>query len=289
MSRRRAGRRDGEEAGRNGSGAPRPFRLVLYNLRYGTGTGWRYHWPLPFSGCLRRTVRDFPRIEGFLEGLSADVLALVEVDEGSWRQEGRGQAKSLAHRIGGRPFFVCKYRSGSALTRLPLLGAQGNAVVSRLPVRGTRRHEFSRGVKRALLEVEFDAFTLLLVHLSLGAVTRRMQIEELAERIRGLGRPTLVAGDFNVYLGNWEVEALLEETGLRDANPERIPTYPRRTPRFALDRVLYGPGLRVERVAVLDAPYSDHLPLVVDFVPETSPAAPDRTPAGASPEAPAPR
>jgi endonuclease/exonuclease/phosphatase family metal-dependent hydrolase len=199
-------------------------------------------------------------------------MALVEVDGGSWRQGGLGQARSVARRVGGRSFFACKYSLASALNRVPLLKAQGNAVISRLPVRRTLRHEFSRGVKRAYLEVEYDSFSLLLVHLSLGALVRRDQLAELAEHCRGMNRPTVLAGDFNVYLGNREVDVLLETTGFRDANPEGIPTYPRRTPRFVLDRVLHSPDLTVRRLAVLDVPYSDHLPMVVDFAAPGEPA-----------------
>ena len=45
------------------------MRLVLYNIRYGTGSGWRYHFPFPYSGCLRRTAGRFGAISDYLSKL----------------------------------------------------------------------------------------------------------------------------------------------------------------------------------------------------------------------------
>lgn len=241
------------------------MRLVLYNIRYGTGTGWNYHFPFPFSGCLRRTGGQFRRISDYVSKLNPDVVGLVETDSGSYRQSGLCQAETMASRLGGASVFACKYRRNSIVSKTPLLKSQGNAVVTKIPMISTKEHYLSKGVKRAFLEVEFDAFTLFLVHLSLGYGTRQIQIGELADRCEGVKKPVILAGDGNIYTGEQELLPLLERAKFRNANGAHTPTYPSGLPAFALDFVLYSEGIEMEHFSVPRVRLSDHLPLVCDF------------------------
>lgn len=241
------------------------MRLVLYNIRYGTGTGWNYHFPFPFSGCLRRTEGRFRRISEYVSKLNPDLVGLVEADSGSFRQNGSCQARTLASRIGGESVFACKYDSGSIVSKTPLLKSQGNAVITKLPMVGTKEHVLSKGVKKTLLEVEFDAFTLFLTHLPLGYAARSVQLGEIAERCIDAKKPVILAGDGNTYGGERELRSFFRKTGFQNANPTNMPTFPSRIPALALDFVLYGPGIEMERFDVPRVRYSDHLPLVCDF------------------------
>jgi len=241
------------------------MRLVLYNIRYGTGTGWEYHFPFPFSGCLRNTEGRFRRISDFITRLDPDVVALVEADSGSYRQNGFCQAELMAGQLGADSIFACKYNSGSIVSRTPLLKSQGNAVVAKLPILSSREHYLSKGVKRTLLEVEFDEFTLFLAHLSLGFGARKIQIAEIAEKCRNAKKPVIIAGDGNTYTGDQELLPLFKRGRLRSANGKNTPTYPSRYPAFALDFVLYSEGIRMKDFRVSRVRFSDHLPLICDF------------------------
>lgn len=242
------------------------MRLVLYNIRYGTGSGWRYHFPFPYSGCLRRTAGRFGAISDYLSRLNPDLVGLVEADSGSYRQYGRSQADALASKIGGEAVFACKYESGSLISRAPLLKRQGNAVVTRLPVVRSGDYSLSKGVKRTLLEVEFQDFTLFLAHLPLGYAARRIQLEEIAQRCTSASKPVVFAGDCNTFRGEGELLPFLRRTGFKNANPGSRPTFPSRIPTLALDFVLYGPGIEMESFDVPAVRLSDHLPLVYDFI-----------------------
>ncbi len=254
------------------------MRFVLYNIRYGTGTGWNYHLPLPFSGCLRRTERRFGRISEYVSKLNPDLVGLVEADSGSFRQNGSCQAETLADRIGGRSVFACKYESGSLVSKAPLLKSQGNAVVSKLPMLGARKHLLSRGVKRTLLEVEFDDFTLFLAHLPLGYAARKIQLGEIAERCVNASKPVILAGDGNTYAGERELRPFFRKTGFLNANPRNAPTFPSRVPTLALDFVLHSPDIRIDRFDVPRTRLSDHLPLVCDFTVARAGAFPSLSP-----------
>ncbi len=241
------------------------MRFVLYNVRYGTGSGIHYHLPVPYSGCLRRTEGAFLRIAEYVAKLSPDIVGLVEADLGSFRQNGCCQPGTMASKMGGTHFSACQYRPGAALSRTPLLKSQGNAVVTKLPVLSTTAHSFRRGIKRSLLEVEFDEFILYLVHLSLGYRVRTKQIAELAERCAAAEKPMIVAGDGNTYAGRREFYPLIKALRLRNANAENLPTYPSSMPTLPLDFVLYSRGIVVDEFRVPRVRFSDHLPVVCDF------------------------
>lgn len=241
------------------------MRLVLYNIRYGTGTGWEYHFPFPFSGCLRKTGDRFLDISRFVSGLKPDIVGLVETDCGSYRQNGVCQAELMAAGLNASSVFACKYDRDSIASKAPLLKSQGNAVVTHLPIISTREHYLSRGVKRTLLEVEFRDFTLFLAHLSIGYRARRIQIGELAERLRQAGKPVILAGDGNIYAGEKELMPLFKRGLFRNANYGNTPTYPSRFPRLALDFILYSGGINMKGFQAPRVRYSDHLPLVFDF------------------------
>ena len=129
----------------------------------------------------------------------------------------------------------------------------------------TAKVDLIRGMKRTLLEVEFERFVFLLVHLPLGIGARRAQLETLAERLGAQTKPVLLGGDFNLLHGSGELREFLSRTGLRDADPSARKTYPSRLPRFRLDFLLTGPGIEIRRFDVPDVRFSDHLPLVCDF------------------------
>jgi len=241
------------------------MRIALYNIRYGTGTGLGFHLPIPFSGYLRPSVVSAERVWTFLDRLDADILCLVEVDNGSYRNFGRCQAGTLAARNGWDHAFACKYHKRSFLRDLPLLWSQGNAVVSRVPLESVAEHTFSRGMKRTFLEVRFDGFTVILAHLSLGKKARKEQLRELAGHARAITGPLFIGGDLNTFDGEKELSPVLEDTGLRDSDTKRRPTYPSRKPRRRLDYLLASREVSVTNFEVPNTPFSDHLPLVCDF------------------------
>ena len=242
----------------------RPIRLVLYNTRYGTGTGWAYHAPFPFAGTLKTTMARSSSIARFIASLEPDIVGLVETDGGSFRQGGRGQPEYLAETLGHSWVFSSKYCIPRISGCVPVFRHQGNAVVTSLPIRETSVLRLKRGIKNAVIETGFDDFDLKLVHLSLGSGARRQQILELAAMVREWKRPLLIAGDFNAFGGGPEIEPLIE-AGLKNADTLGIRTYPSGRPWLGLDLVLHSPEIDVKRLEVPDVRLSDHLPVVCDF------------------------
>lgn len=238
------------------------MRLVIYNVRYGTGTGLSYHLPVPFSGSLRSSSVRFEAIKSFLKNLSPDLVGLVEADGGSFRQGGICQGQAIAQAVGGESHFAVKY--GNALSRFPILKSQGNAVISKDSPLNVTSHDLGKGMKRNALEVKFKNFSMVLVHLSLGVKSRKHQIGALKEICASRKGPLIVAGDYNALSGPYELDPILKE-GMTTANSQGIPTFPCRKPRKELDFVLLSPEIKPEGFFVPETHLSDHLPLVCDL------------------------
>jgi len=246
------------------------MRLVVYNIRYATGTGPSFHLPLPGAGYLRSSRQVLEGITAFLKGLNPDIVGLIEVDTGSIRTGMVNQARYIADRLGHYSSYQCKYGEDSFNQLLPIVRKQGNAFLAAPHVHGERFHYFDAGIKRLIIELELEEVAVFLVHLSLKFRHRHYQLRHLHQLIKGQSKPVIVAGDFNTFWGDHEIYLFMEAAGLRSANVEGRPSYPSRWPRKELDFILYGEGIEPLGFDVQPIQLSDHLPLIFDF--EVSPA-----------------
>ena len=76
------------------------MRLMLYNMRYATGAGFKFHLPVPFGGFFRKTSKNLDSLIRFFREQKADVLGLVEIGAGSYRAGHRSQADVIARQLG---------------------------------------------------------------------------------------------------------------------------------------------------------------------------------------------
>lgn len=240
-------------------------RFLLYNIRYGTGVGARFHWPVPYAGYLRHSANNLNNITAFLQSVKPDVVGLVEVDGGSFRTEQLCQADVIAEKLGHYHVIETKYRTGSVVKRMPLLKAQSNAILTNMPIIEHRFHFFDEGVKRLIIQACMERVTVFLVHLSLTYRNRQYQLERLYKIIREVDRPVILAGDFNVLWGERELELFLGATGLVSANRDRLPSFPSNDPKRELDFILHSPELKAVNFQIPAVTYSDHTPLLCDF------------------------
>ena len=233
------------------------MRFVLYNMRYATGP--------KMHNYVRKTSKNLGRITTFLRELEPDLIGLVEVDHGSYRSNGENQVELLAKSLGHYHSHAIKYGQRSFWRHVPVLKTQGNAFLARDRIRNETFHFFDQGMKRLVIELEFEHLIVYLVHLSLGARTRHQQLSALYELVKKTDRPCLVAGDFNMLWGESEIDMFLAATGLQNANTQGLPTFPSKNPQRHLDFILHSKEITVRDFQVPRVPFSDHLPLVVDF------------------------
>lgn len=241
------------------------MRFLLYNIRYGTGTGWDYHLPFPFSGMWRPTQVNLDKIITFLREENPDIIGLIEVDNGSYRTGKLSQVERIAQSLNHAHAYACKYGQRSLAYRLPIMREQGNAFITNQNIQALDFHYFTEGVKRLVIELEFEHFVIYLVHLSLLYRHRQYQLAQLYTLFREQRKPIIVAGDFNAFWGDRELQLFLGATNLLNANRECLPTFPARGPLRQLDFVFHSPGIAITGFRVPQVRYSDHLPVVCDF------------------------
>jgi len=241
------------------------MRLLLYNIRYGTGHKNGYHLPLPFSGFFKKTDVNLQRIINFIASINPDIIALVEVDSGSYRSGKFCQARVIAEKLGFNYVVESKYSSDSLAQIVPMLNRQSNALLTRQGIEQYQFHYFEQGVKRLIIQTDLQKVAIFIVHLSLKYRHRQNQLEFLHTLVEGTDKEVIIAGDFNTFWGSRELKLFLGATGLKNANVSNAPSHPSHAPQRQIDFILHSSGLRINNFYIPDVRLSDHSPLVCDF------------------------
>jgi endonuclease/exonuclease/phosphatase family metal-dependent hydrolase len=140
-------------------------------------------------------------------------------------------------------------------------GAQGNLLLSRLPITTWTGHDLSNHPleRRVALHAETGGLHLIVVHLDLSGLGRRLQLTHLLRLLPAHG-PLVLAGDCNDW--SHALDRLLHRHGLVEAHRavhgRTARTWPARAALLALDRI-YVRGLTVRDAGVIAAQgRSDH-------------------------------
>src|SRR6202041_1397788 len=108
----------------------RRVRLMIYNIRYATGTGPAFPLPVPGAGYLRSSRNVLSRITEFIKQQDPDVVGLIEVDTGSIRTGMVNQADFIARSLGHYSTYECKYGVSSVNHLVPIVCKQANAFLA---------------------------------------------------------------------------------------------------------------------------------------------------------------
>ena len=238
------------------------MRFLLYNICYATHGNQR---KLPLIGILGRTKNHLNEIIEFVRELDPDVVGLVEVDDGSYRSGSQSQTQKMAEELGHFHSYCSKYGATSFWQHIPIYNNQGNSFLAKDTIHAERFHYFERGMKKLIIELELKEVTIFLVHLALGFKARQSQILHLYNLVKEVDRPYILAGDFNAFMGEKEIQLLMSASGLQNADPKLNPSYPSWNPKKHLDFILHSPEIKIKKFWMPQVQLSDHLPLVIDF------------------------
>ncbi|MEI7942907.1 MAG: endonuclease/exonuclease/phosphatase family protein [Candidatus Riflemargulisbacteria bacterium] len=242
------------------------YKLLIYNIRYGTCRVWKFIAKFPFSGFLRHSRINIEKITEFISKINPDIIGLIEVDSGSYRHYGENQAEFIAQKLGYNFNYNSKYRDGSRTGLIPFMSRQGNAFLTKQEMTDTKIHFFDKGVKRLVIELEMEEVVVFLLHLALSYRTRQWQLSSLFKLIKQIEKPVIVAGDFNMFWGEREMDLFLAATGLKNMNTNKEFTYPSKKPTKQLDFILHSPQIKVKSFKVCkETIFSDHLPVYCEF------------------------
>jgi endonuclease/exonuclease/phosphatase family metal-dependent hydrolase len=161
-------------------------------------------------------------------------------------------------------------------------GAQGNAVLSRLPVASWSNFDISiarrepRGILHTLIDLpgHDQKLSVFCIHFGLKRSERRRQallLKQFVDRHVSPSAPAVFAGDFNDWRGDLDAffqSDLRAQEVMREASGHRARTYPAYWPLIPLDRIYYR-NCRLAWARVVSdrrcLSLSDHLPVEAVF------------------------
>jgi endonuclease/exonuclease/phosphatase family metal-dependent hydrolase len=223
-----------------------PLRVATFNVKHGDD-GW---------GRI-----DLRRMGEACAGLSADVLAIQEVDRFAGRTGFRDEMRLIARATGMEAVFgeAARRRQRRYGNVLLARGSISDVEVIRLPrpSGGEQRVAILAGVA-----VNGLGLSVAATHLSFRRGEGLPQLEVILEALAQRAGPRMVLGDLN--LGPEVVEPAVTAAGYQVA-PTGL-TFPAAKPRTRIDFIAVS-GLEVVASSTPRPGVSDHLPVVAEVVP----------------------
>jgi len=224
---------------------PPSLRVASYNVESGSETS-------------------LARVREVIGGISADVVALQEVNVDLKKGGEADQVTTLAQPLGYQSIYAATLSRGG-------IGTYGIALLSRLPVMSVRRIELPDAIGSAEPRVAIDAIVcvgkmpirIIATHADVWQPTRNLEL--LAGELEG-STPTILLGDLNVKPNDPELERI-KAHGLIDliGKFSEGPTFWARPKR--LDYVFVDSSLAQWAVgaSIGSSRASDHHPVWADF------------------------
>ena len=200
------------------------------------------------------------RIARLVSDLHADVVALQEIT-----LDHAGDVLGCLERI-----TQLQAIDGTLFDRG--VGRYGNLLLTRNQVIEQNLHDLSvaehepRGLVEASVQIADRAWRVLATHVGLSRRERLEQIARISRLLVDDSRPTLIMGDFNIWLGAGAFEPLAE-LGFRQ---ERVGSFPTRLlPLLSLNKIWVRRPARILRCWRYESPVakiaSDHFPVLADL------------------------
>ncbi len=187
-----------------------------------------------------------------------DIIGFQEADAGSLRTGFIDQTRFIADAAG----FNFQYHQSNR--RVGNLAHAGNGLMARW--HPERLQEYSlpgtvpgRGALCAWFNLGGIQLLVMVVHLSLGALSRQLQLQYLAQIVHDESH-CVVLGDFNASQHSPSFQQFLQHTDLQHASNDCL-TFPSWQPQRGIDHMLISKTLHIESCQVSTETYSDHLPL----------------------------
>ena len=278
---------------------PEELLVLSYSIAYGLGDSLHHGRPDDAMALHDR----LEQIIATIAASGADVVLLQEVDFASRRSGDVDQLQYIAAVLGwgfvARAItWECRYLPMPLWPPWRHTGRlrAGQGVISRYALVQNRRQRLSQPAAQPLLaplfapyrtvqmvDVQCHARTVRLLNVHLephDIATRQRQAAELVTFVRQVATPHCVLmGAFQSIVHDSAATDTARDvrqdrtmeiitTGLRDRLRlvgDTTPSYPAEAPRDRLEHVLLGPGLQSvdTQIMMVDAPVSDHLPLLV--------------------------
>lgn len=241
--------------------SPKRLRLISMNLQVGIANKSMTHYLGNLWQHILPSVRRHDTLYQAGQLMREyDLIALQEVDGGSFRTNFHDQVRTLCHHA------ELKYWHTQTNRDMGFWAQHSNAVISRVPVQQVTEHKLpgllpGRGAIELDISWQGQTISIFIAHLSLGRRSQIRQLEYLADKI-AQQQHSIVMGDLNVGMDWLQKHSPLAKAGM--SSQKSLHTYPSWKPKKDLDHILVSEGLNIHNYQVLNHQLSDHLPISLE-------------------------
>jgi len=202
-------------------------------------------------------VTDYNRIAGVFNRISADAIAIQELDSATSRSKGVVVLDELAAKTGMYPTYGASIDFQGGKYGVGILTKEKPISWQKISLPG-------REERRSLLLVELKEYVVCCTHFSLTGEDRLASVDLINEATKAYAKPVLLAGDLNAEPGT-AVTKKLEEHWTMLSNPMEM-TFSANNPNRCIDYILLRKDANY-RIASLESQVeaepvaSDHRPL----------------------------
>lgn len=240
--------------------AANQLNLITFNIQVGIQTGGYHHYLTRSWQHLcphKQRTPTLDRIANILQHF--DIAALQEADGGSWRSGFINQVEHLAKQAKFPHWFQQTNRNIKPIAR------HSNGLLSRIAPSQIEYHKLpgllpGRGAMVMKIGQQ-DPLLIIVLHLALGTKTQAAQLGYIRNLIAG-AQHVIIMGDLNNHADHLLSNTPLAQLNFHSVDP-LLHTFPSWQPQRGLDHILVSDGLMINKVAVLDTPISDHLPIAM--------------------------
>jgi endonuclease/exonuclease/phosphatase family metal-dependent hydrolase len=188
-----------------------------------------------------------------------DIVALTEVDGGSYRTKHISQLKTISSLTG------LKYYSFNPTYKFGKIINQGDGLLSKFPEHNREYYKLQskhpRYLEFATADIDGRHIKIIVTHLSLGRKARMIELKQIVSVLAHFDTPKILMGDFNT--GNKEELEIIKQAGLIPVHTER--TFPSWNPKHSIDHIFVSPEFSIMKTHICPLRISDHLGVVAEL------------------------
>jgi len=188
-----------------------------------------------------------------------DIVALTEVDGGSFRTKHISQVKMLSK------LTRLEHHSFNPTYTLGKIINQGDGLLSKFPEHNREYYKLQskhpRYLEFATAYVNNQKIKIIVTHLSLGRKARIRELKQIAAVLLKDNTPKILMGDFNTE--HSEELKIIKEIGLSAVHTKK--TFPSWKPKKSIDQIFISPEFEVITTYVCPVLVSDHLGVVAEL------------------------
>jgi len=238
------------------------MRIAVINLQSGIGItkGYREYFTSGWKYVLPHPTKYVKKAGELLKQEEVEIALMTELDENGLRAGFKSQSALIREVSGLTSHFFFPTRAAEPLVR------EGNGIFTSHPIQETRTHVLVSGIiprvmGETILMVNNRPLHVFVAHLGIRNVHRIKQIERIRKIITERNEPVILGGDFNER--DHEAFEILKTAGF--SHLSTLPTYPSWKPKHPLSVLFLSKHFDTPRAYIPSgAPFSDHLPLVVE-------------------------